>query len=61
MILGTSGEFRYVSPAIKELMQYEPDELIGLLSTDFVHPDDLHTVLNVPRERVRVGSRDGHP
>ena len=44
MILGGSSEFRYVSPAVKELMQYEPEELVGLLSTDFVHPDDLHTV-----------------
>ena len=44
MILGDSSEFRYVSPAIKDLLQYEPEELVGLLSTDFVHPDDLHTV-----------------
>ena len=44
MILGEAGVFRYVSPAVKELIQYEPEELLGLLSTDFVHPDDLHTV-----------------
>jgi diguanylate cyclase (GGDEF)-like protein/PAS domain S-box-containing protein len=44
MILGDAGVFRYVSPAVKELIQYEPEELVGLLSTDFVHPDDLHTV-----------------
>jgi len=47
MILASQGEFRYVSPAIKDLLQYEPDELVGRLSTDFVHPEDLDTVLNL--------------
>jgi diguanylate cyclase (GGDEF)-like protein/PAS domain S-box-containing protein len=40
MILGTSGTFRYVSPAIRELLGYEPDELIGLIATDFIAPED---------------------
>jgi len=44
MILGETGEFRYLSPAIKELLQYEPDELIGLRAMDFVHPEDLDFV-----------------
>ena len=44
MILGEESVFRYVSPAIKDLLQYEPKELIGLHSTDFVHPDDIDTV-----------------
>ena len=44
MILGRKGVFRYVSPAIKDLLQYEPDELIGLPSTEFVHPEDVDAV-----------------
>jgi PAS domain-containing protein len=44
MILGEASEFRYVSPAIRDLLQYEPEELVGLNSTDFVHPEDLHAV-----------------
>ena len=44
MILGETGDFRYLSPAIKELLQYEPDELIGLRAMDFVHPEDLDFV-----------------
>ncbi len=44
MILGDMSVFRYVSPAIKELLQYEPEDLIGLLSTDFVHPEDMDFV-----------------
>jgi diguanylate cyclase (GGDEF)-like protein/PAS domain S-box-containing protein len=44
MILGEGSEFRYVSPAIKELLQYEPEELVGQISTDFVHPEDMDMV-----------------
>ncbi len=44
MILAETGDFRYLSPAIKELLQYEPDELIGLRAMDFVHPEDLDFV-----------------
>jgi diguanylate cyclase (GGDEF)-like protein/PAS domain S-box-containing protein len=44
MILGDAAEFRYVSPAIKDLLRYEPEELVGLNSNDFVHPEDLHAV-----------------
>src|ERR1700734_1841753 len=44
MILGDSSEFRYVSPAVKDLLQYEPEELVGLISSGFIHPEDLDTV-----------------
>jgi diguanylate cyclase (GGDEF)-like protein/PAS domain S-box-containing protein len=47
MILGDQGVFRYVSPAISDLLQYEPEELIGRLSTDFVHREDLNAVLKL--------------
>jgi diguanylate cyclase (GGDEF)-like protein/PAS domain S-box-containing protein len=45
MILSETGEYRYVSPAVSELLQYEPGQLVGLRATDFVHEDD--------RDRVR--------
>ena len=57
MILGDSSEFRYVSPAIKDLLQYEPEELIGLLSTDFIHPEDLDTVHTLLGDRLPGGSQ----
>ncbi len=61
MILGDASEFRYVSPAIKDLLQYEPDELVGLDSTDFVHPEDLHIVQTLLGGRIPVRVRDGNP
>ena len=45
MILGEHGVFRYVSPAIKDLLQYEPEELIGRRATDFVQREDVDAVL----------------
>jgi diguanylate cyclase (GGDEF)-like protein/PAS domain S-box-containing protein len=50
MILGSGGVFRYVSPAIKDLLQYDPYELIGLPSTQFVHPDDVEAVTDLLRD-----------
>ena len=44
MIIGEESEFRYVSPAVKDLLHYEPEQLIGRNSTDFVHPEDLDSV-----------------
>jgi PAS domain S-box-containing protein len=34
------GTFRYISPACRELLGYDPEELIGRRADEFVHPDD---------------------
>jgi len=34
------GTYRYVSVAAKEILGYEPDELIGERAFAFIHPDD---------------------
>jgi PAS domain S-box-containing protein len=43
--LDLSGRFTYISPAIKQAFGYKPDELIGILSSDFIHPDDLPQIM----------------
>lgn len=35
------GTWRYVSPACRHLLGYEPGELIGRSAYDFIHPDDF--------------------
>jgi diguanylate cyclase (GGDEF)-like protein/PAS domain S-box-containing protein len=45
MVVDDEGISTYVSPAVTQLLGFEPGELIGLVATDFVHPDD--------RDRVR--------
>jgi len=37
-------KFEYVSPAVREILGYEPEELIGISVLDLVHPDDVERV-----------------
>jgi PAS domain S-box-containing protein len=36
-----NSKFKYVSPSIKRILGYDPEELIGLSPLQFVHPKDL--------------------
>ena len=45
LVMGSGGMCSYVSPAIEQLLGFEPSDLIGRRATDFVHPDE--------RERIR--------
>jgi PAS domain S-box-containing protein len=38
------GTLRYVSPAVKRMLDYAPEELLGRRLLDFVHPDDVEYV-----------------
>ena len=42
--LDASGVLTYISPAVKQLGDYEPEEVIGKTSLSFVHADDLPAV-----------------
>jgi PAS domain S-box-containing protein len=46
------GTYRYVSAAAKELLGYEPGELIGTSSSDYFHPDDVAKVEMVHRSTL---------
>jgi PAS domain S-box-containing protein len=37
-------EYVYVSPSVKDILGYEPSELLGKPFTSIVHPDDLHII-----------------
>ncbi|MBL9123173.1 MAG: PAS domain S-box protein [Planctomycetaceae bacterium] len=47
------GDFQYASPAVKVLMGYSPDELLGSNVYDYVHPDDLEET----RRQIDAGTR----
>lgn len=50
------GTFLYASQAARELLGYEPDELIGVSAYQLFHPADLNDLLN---KSPRVYYRDG--
>ena len=39
--LDVEGNYRYVSPASRHLLGYEPEELVGRSGLGLVHPDDV--------------------
>ena len=49
MIIDGAGVFRYLSPAVEQLLGYRPLALIGRTATDYIHPDDQDYV------RLRLG------
>lgn len=48
-----SGEFRYVSPACRKLLGYEPDELIGRSPNQLFHRDDMRHIVRHYRRFLR--------
>ncbi|WP_223067545.1 PAS domain S-box protein [Paenibacillus caui] len=62
------GVIRYASPAVRHLLGYETDEVIGTLMTDNWHPEDLNALLmsgtlhnwDVDRILRRVRHKRGH-
>ena len=46
-VLAPSGALRYASPACRELLGEEPEDLLGRAFTDLVHPDDAAGVAAV--------------
>jgi len=68
--LNPDGTTTLVSPAVRQILGYEPEEIIGQRSIDFAHPDDLPSVIAATREAQANGSmatfehrrrhRDGH-
>ena len=44
-VLGDDGHSRYVSPAMERLIGYTPEELVGTIAMDVVHPEDLERAI----------------
>ena len=51
LLMGPTGSCRYCSPSVKEVLGYEPDELIGSDNRELIHPDDL-SVYDLPESAV---------
>jgi PAS domain S-box-containing protein len=64
------GTFLYVSPAIRTLLGYEPEELLGRSALELFHPEDAPRITQLVTEAIaqgktatytyRVRHKDGH-
>ena len=61
------GRLREVSDSVRELLGYEPSELIGMLGIELIHPDDIDAtlaaglvVMETPGRSVQVQCRVRH-
>jgi PAS domain S-box-containing protein len=66
-VVDTDGTITYVSPAVRRVLGYEPDELVGHEGYEFVHPEDrdrnadaLEAVLSDPSGVENVELRFRH-
>ncbi len=55
MVIAAGGICSYVSPAITELLGFEPDEVVGRPAIDLVHPDERQRF----RDRMAAGLQAG--
>jgi PAS domain S-box-containing protein len=51
-IITDDGIFRYVSPSVERLLGYRAAELLGQTAFDFMHPDDLASVLEAIQRAI---------
>jgi PAS domain S-box-containing protein len=47
------GNFVQVSPSVKDILGYKPEDMIGHSATEFIHPDDLEKTRNEMRAARR--------
>ena len=53
--------FKYISPSVKVLLGYSPEDLIGKFPQDFIHPEDLdkfkNQIGNIIQEDKRISEQ----
>ena len=51
------GTYEYVSPSVKDILGYMPEELIGKNPYDFFHPEDLEKVEKESHQKANEGEQ----
>ncbi|MBC53436.1 MAG: diguanylate cyclase [Gammaproteobacteria bacterium] len=55
-VVDPEGRFVYVSAASEQIFGYRPDEMMGRIIFDFVHPDDIDLTRNSAEHVMATGS-----
>jgi PAS domain S-box-containing protein len=68
VMIGADGVVTYASPGIRATLGYEPEEVVGKPSQDFLHPDDQQTAIaggrgappgSITESPLRLRHKDG--
>jgi len=68
VVITHNGVLAWVSPSVRNAFGWRPDQLVGVLASSLVHPDDLGLMLSMraqiyeggrPQDRIRIRSHDG--
>ena len=67
MVIDENATIEYISPSIKKILGFSPEEVVGRSALEFVHPEDLETAmskfeetLNKPAKVVSTIFRASH-
>jgi PAS domain S-box-containing protein len=52
--LNADATVKYISPSVERMTGYKPEELVGKYIFDFIHPDDLKSLLNDFMEGIEI-------
>ncbi len=55
-LCSADNTFRYVSPSVERVLGYRPEELLGTVISDLLHPEDLEKFGNRTIEEIQTGS-----
>jgi PAS domain S-box-containing protein len=59
-VLSLKGSFLYVSPSVRNILEYEPEELIGKSISDVTHPSDIVPVMRELKESSTIVPSSNH-
>ncbi len=45
LVLSLKGQFQYVAPSVRRVLEYDPDDLLGKQISDICHPSDIVPVM----------------
>ncbi len=59
MLTDQQGQVTYIAPSVKKILGYSPDEVIGSMPADLIHPDYLDAINNLIRKKAEGGGGTG--
>ena len=58
-LMDLQGDYIFITPSIKDTMGYEPEEMLGHNTTEFIHPDDIDDIAKSMGDAIENKLREG--